>query len=100
MLNAGCWLLRPIRKINLPFASCKGSGNLGSGLHDLFGGSQLLLGILTWRERNLQASCGRRNLAVLESKMFWPCADIYHYGWQKAIFRLLNIFREGYNTKT
>lgn len=86
--------------IRLLFASCEGSGNLGSGLHGLFSDSQLLLGILAWRERNLQVSYGHRNAAVLESEMLCPCVQIHDCGWQNAVFRLLNIFGEDNNTKT
>lgn len=66
--------------IHLLFASCEGSGNLGSGLHGLFSDSQLPLGILAWRERNFQVGYGHRNAAVLESEMLCPCVQIHDCG--------------------
>ena len=47
------------------FASCNGSGNFGSYMIYLV--AALLLGALLWRGRNLQASHGHRNSAVLGS---------------------------------
>lgn len=76
-----CWLLRPVRRIHS--LACRDSMNFGSGLCDLFHGSQQLLDAAVIQHWRISAfmTCLRSIRCVCH-------VQVEHRGWQKAILRL------------